>query len=369
MTPRSSSSVRASPSARSPPCSAHCASSRSWWASARPIALRSAASAGSARRRSTACSCSSSSASSGRAAKHPGERRALVAVHVLGQERVHEPAAARHRAAVRLLEAGEDREQRRLASAVRAEHADAHAVGELEVEPVEDQTAAERLLDVARGEERDTCHGGRVRSQHGTRCARGARVRSRHRGGRNRGRWPNRRRWSRPTLSSGWIRTRIRCPTRSRTLSAGCSCRRRAWRAGSARVDRERVWTSAAGAYGLPVAEHALALMLAGARRLADCARADTWTEPPARPLDGSTVAIVGAGGIGRALIRLLAPLDVEVLAVTRRGRDGTLPASRLPRGAAGRPPRRDRRTGDGRTRVTSSAPPSSRRCATTRGS
>jgi D-2-hydroxyacid dehydrogenase (NADP+) len=97
------------------------------------------------------------------------------------------------------------------------------------------------------------------------------------------------------------------------------------------KTDRERVWTSAAGAYGLPVAEHALALMLAGARRLADCARAQTWTKPAARPLDGSTVAIVGAGGIGRALIALLEPLDVEVLAVTRRGRDGTLPADRLP--------------------------------------
>jgi phosphoglycerate dehydrogenase-like enzyme len=96
------------------------------------------------------------------------------------------------------------------------------------------------------------------------------------------------------------------------------------------KTDRERVWTSAAGAYGLPVAEHALALMLAGTRRLADCARAQTWSAPPARPLDGATVAIVGAGGIGRALIGLLAPLDVEVLAVTRRGRDGTLPASRL---------------------------------------
>jgi phosphoglycerate dehydrogenase-like enzyme len=95
-------------------------------------------------------------------------------------------------------------------------------------------------------------------------------------------------------------------------------------------VDGARVWTSAAGAYGLPVAEHALALMLAGARRLADCARASTWTAPRAAPLDGSTVAIVGAGGIGRALIALLEPLDVEVLALTRRGRDGTLPADRL---------------------------------------
>jgi D-2-hydroxyacid dehydrogenase (NADP+) len=96
------------------------------------------------------------------------------------------------------------------------------------------------------------------------------------------------------------------------------------------RVDGARAWTSAAGAYGLPVAEHALTLMLAGARRLADCARASTWTAPPAAPLDGSTVAIVGAGGIGRALMRLLEPLDVRIVAVTRRGRDGTLPADRL---------------------------------------
>src|SRR3954471_10692036 len=49
------------------------------------------------------------------------------------------------------------------------------------------------------------------------------------------------------------------------------------------RIDAQRVWTSAAGAYGLPVAEHALALMLAGTRRLADCARAQTWTAPPVR--------------------------------------------------------------------------------------
>jgi phosphoglycerate dehydrogenase-like enzyme len=96
------------------------------------------------------------------------------------------------------------------------------------------------------------------------------------------------------------------------------------------RMDRGRVWTSAAGAYGRPVAEHCLALMLAGARRLADCARARRWEAPPVRPLDGATVAIVGAGGIGRALIELLSPLRAEVLAVTRRGRDETLPADRL---------------------------------------
>jgi phosphoglycerate dehydrogenase-like enzyme len=96
------------------------------------------------------------------------------------------------------------------------------------------------------------------------------------------------------------------------------------------RIDADRVWTSAAGAYGRPVAEHALMLMLAGARRLADCARATSWRRPPLGPLDGATVAIVGTGGIGRALIELLEPLRVEILAVTRRGRDGTIPADRL---------------------------------------
>ena len=96
------------------------------------------------------------------------------------------------------------------------------------------------------------------------------------------------------------------------------------------RIGADRLWTSAAGAYGHPVAEHALMLMLAGARRLADCARATSWTSPPVMPLDGSTVLVVGAGGIGRALIELLAPLRVEVLAVTRRGRGGTIPVDRL---------------------------------------
>jgi phosphoglycerate dehydrogenase-like enzyme len=96
------------------------------------------------------------------------------------------------------------------------------------------------------------------------------------------------------------------------------------------RVDGERAWTSAAGAYGRPVAEHALMLMLAGARRLADFARATSWSRPPLRPLEGATVAIVGAGGIGRALIELLRPLRVEVVAVTRRGRGDTLPVDRL---------------------------------------
>ena len=106
-------------------------------------------------------------------------------------------------------------------------------------------------------------------------------------------------------------------------------------------IDQERAWTSATGAYGLPVAEHALALMLAADKSIHAFARERAWPADPGegrhrvRSLEGATVAIVGAGGIGRALIGLLAPFGAEVIAVTRRGREvpgaaRTLPADRL---------------------------------------
>jgi phosphoglycerate dehydrogenase-like enzyme len=96
------------------------------------------------------------------------------------------------------------------------------------------------------------------------------------------------------------------------------------------------VYTSAAGVYAVPVAEHALGLLLAGVRGLVASARATSWRPDPRRTLEGSTVAIVGAGGIGRALIEMLAPHDVEIVAVTRRGRPvagaaRTLAADALP--------------------------------------
>jgi D-3-phosphoglycerate dehydrogenase len=97
------------------------------------------------------------------------------------------------------------------------------------------------------------------------------------------------------------------------------------------KLDDKRVWTSAKSAFGKAVAEHALTLMLAGVRRIADCARARTWTEPPLGQLEGSTVAIIGTGAIGGALIGLLEPFEVEVLAITRSGREGTLPVEELP--------------------------------------
>jgi phosphoglycerate dehydrogenase-like enzyme len=86
-------------------------------------------------------------------------------------------------------------------------------------------------------------------------------------------------------------------------------------------INTDRVFTSAAGVYAETVAEHTLALMLALARELPQLARASSWTKPKPTALKGSTVAIVGAGGIGQAIIRLLAPFDTRILAVTRSGR------------------------------------------------
>jgi phosphoglycerate dehydrogenase-like enzyme len=103
----------------------------------------------------------------------------------------------------------------------------------------------------------------------------------------------------------------------------------------SGRLDDARTWTSAAGAYGAGVAEHALTLLLALLHRVPDAVRARSWGAPEGVRLTGRTVAVVGAGGIGRELIRLMAPHRPEVLAVTRRGLpvDGaarTLPADRV---------------------------------------
>ncbi len=89
-------------------------------------------------------------------------------------------------------------------------------------------------------------------------------------------------------------------------------------------ITADPVWTSAAGAFAPQVAEHALALMLTGARGLAERARARTWDQAGARTsgrtLAGSTVVLLGAGGIGRELVRLLEPFGCTVLAVSDSG-------------------------------------------------
>lgn len=81
------------------------------------------------------------------------------------------------------------------------------------------------------------------------------------------------------------------------------------------------VITSAKGAYAQPVAEHALALTLALMRVLPKRARATEWdARPDGRSLYRSRVVIIGAGGIARELIRLLAPFDAQITIVRRSG-------------------------------------------------
>jgi phosphoglycerate dehydrogenase-like enzyme len=83
-------------------------------------------------------------------------------------------------------------------------------------------------------------------------------------------------------------------------------------------IDDSRTWTCGKGVYAEPVAEHALALALAGLRNVADYARAKTWTGPVGRNLLGASVTIVGGGGITESLIRLLTPFRCNITVVRR---------------------------------------------------
>ncbi len=106
-------------------------------------------------------------------------------------------------------------------------------------------------------------------------------------------------------------------------------------------IDHERRWTSAKGAYAEPVAEHALALVLAGLRGLKVRARAQAWGEPAGVSLFGEPVTVVGGGGIATVLLRLLEPFRTPVTVVRLRaepmpGAASTLGTDRLHEALAG---------------------------------
>jgi phosphoglycerate dehydrogenase-like enzyme len=86
--------------------------------------------------------------------------------------------------------------------------------------------------------------------------------------------------------------------------------------------DRPIVVTNAGAQNAATVSEHAVALLLALARRLPEhfvATREGRWTTPPAQTLDGSNVLVFGLGRIGSAAAAKLSCLGCRVIGVRDR--------------------------------------------------
>ncbi len=94
-------------------------------------------------------------------------------------------------------------------------------------------------------------------------------------------------------------------------------------------IDASRRWTCGKGVYAEPVAEHVIALALAGFRGLATYVPATTWEAPEGQNLIGARVTILGAGGITESLLRLLGPFGCDVTVLRRRA-DAPLPGAKV---------------------------------------
>lgn len=82
------------------------------------------------------------------------------------------------------------------------------------------------------------------------------------------------------------------------------------------------------------VAEHAFALMLAAAHRVAEMdreVRAGLFQPKNSVELLSKTVGVIGTGGIGREMIRLCAGIGMKVLAWNRSGVPAELPCEAVP--------------------------------------
>lgn len=94
-------------------------------------------------------------------------------------------------------------------------------------------------------------------------------------------------------------------------------------------------WTSAKGAYGEPVAEHALALTLALLRELPKRVVARSWAPASGTSLHGLRVTVVGSGGVALEIVRLMKCFRTDVTVVRRTeaaaaGADRTLSTAQL---------------------------------------
>lgn len=84
-------------------------------------------------------------------------------------------------------------------------------------------------------------------------------------------------------------------------------------------LDTKRTWTCGKGVYARPVAEAALAMLLAGFRNIAGYSRETTWSAPVGQNLHGARVLILGGGGITEELLPLLEPFDCDTTVLRRR--------------------------------------------------
>jgi phosphoglycerate dehydrogenase-like enzyme len=92
----------------------------------------------------------------------------------------------------------------------------------------------------------------------------------------------------------------------------------------------EGVWVAnMPGLNAVPVAEHAVALLLALARRLPEASKgfeSGRWGEPAGRSLAGTAACIVGAGAVGTQIALRLAAFGVTVTGVRRHPADRPVP-------------------------------------------
>jgi phosphoglycerate dehydrogenase-like enzyme len=93
---------------------------------------------------------------------------------------------------------------------------------------------------------------------------------------------------------------------------------------------------NASGVHDVPMAEWVLMAILASFRHLPehlDAQRSGIWRDDTLEgdDLDGSTVVLVGAGSIGRAVEARLAPFGPEIVRIARRPREGVRAMEDLP--------------------------------------
>jgi len=94
-------------------------------------------------------------------------------------------------------------------------------------------------------------------------------------------------------------------------------------------VHSDLIFTTAAGVHGIPLAEFALLGMLHFAKRMPTLARwqhQQHWAEHTSGTVAGTTAVVVGLGGIGREVCRLLAAAGVRVYGCGRPGHHYDVP-------------------------------------------